>query len=67
MAKTVSMDGSTTNSISQRKKQQKQALLKFENPLKKMREDPEFQIGPIKSNKKQNKELEELEKELYGY
>ncbi len=67
MAKTVSMDGSTTSSISERKKQQQQAFLKWENPLKKMREDPEFKIGPIKSNKKQNKDLEDFEKELRGY
>ena len=34
MAKTVSMDGSTTSSISERKKQQQQAFLKWENQSK---------------------------------
>lgn len=67
MATTVNMDGSTSNSISERKKQQQQAFLKWENPVKKMRDDPDFKMGPIKSNRKQNKDLEDFEKELRGY
>tara|TARA_R100000458_G_C8098822_1_gene126362 strand:- start:36 stop:221 length:186 start_codon:yes stop_codon:yes gene_type:complete len=34
---------------------------------KKKREDPNFEMGPIKSNAKRNRQLEELEKRLKGY